>query len=522
MKKYLWSIVLLWSVLLLVSCGKPKEDLTKESTQAEENTEQTVLNIGAVRPFEKSPEGSTLVFDSLTRLDDLYQPLPGIIYKWEHNADYTQYDLYYKTDIQFHDGKALTGEVLKYDIEKEGFLYYCSYSYVLDQVKVMENGHLQVKLKAPYLYLVEDLARILAVPENAWSEQGGITTFVGTGPFVFEKTDEGEMSILKQNKNYWNKEYKTDVDVIHWHSIPDEQTRKLALESSQVDVLGLSEHAISLPYSAISQLKQNSTYGIIKEPEDNYTSVVILSMNYKEGKMTNPDLRRAFSTMFNSEEIVKTALFDVPNACEYLYNPKYKDGPPKELKYGYDLEAAKKNLEKAGYMVGNENTPTKDKEGNALVLKLVTYNREYQKDMAVYMQAAAAKLGIQLDIQNAGDSTYIDAMQKGEYDLTFGHPWFVPLIDSVGYLGLEENYTDYGPGYCFNQEMKDAGNSYLQANNPEEAKKYSEIIWKIQYEGCINVPIFSDVRYMVHNQKFDGLHFDTVVNQIDLNGVMKK
>ena len=81
MKKYLWSIVLLWSVLLLVSCGKPKEDLTKESTQSEENTEQTVLNIGAVRPFEKSPEGSTLVFDSLTRLDDLYQPLPGIIYK---------------------------------------------------------------------------------------------------------------------------------------------------------------------------------------------------------------------------------------------------------------------------------------------------------------------------------------------------------------------------------------------------------------------------------------------------------
>lgn len=105
--------------------------------KVEKNKEEVVLNVGAIKDYKQSREGYTLVFDSLGRIDSLYNPLPGIINKWETNGDKTQYDLFYPTNIKFHDGKNLDAESLKYDIEVGGKLKYCAYSYVLDKVEIV-------------------------------------------------------------------------------------------------------------------------------------------------------------------------------------------------------------------------------------------------------------------------------------------------------------------------------------------------------------------------------------------------
>ena len=78
---------------------------------------------------------------------------------------------------------------------------------------------------------------------------------------------------------------------------------------------------------------------------------------------------------------------------------------------------------------------------------------------------------------------------------------------------------DVGLGYCVNHEMKKAGEAYMAADNPEEASKYSDEIWKIQYDQAVVIPLYVNLRYMFYNKKFEGFHFDSDVFKIDLNGV---
>lgn len=516
--KKIFAIIM--GLLLVISITACKVDSKEQKVEKEK--EEVVLNIGAIKDYKQSKEGHTLVFDSLNRIDSLYNPLPGIINKWEVNEDKTQYDLFYPTNIKFHDGKNLDAETLKYDIEDGGKLNYCAYSYVLDKVEVVEEGHLRVHLKAPYLYLMQDLAKVTAVPKGTWDETGANKTFVGTGPFKYEETTSGDVTVLKRNEEYWNKDYKTDVKIINWHHISDEQTRKLALESGKIDVLGLSEHYISLPYSAINQLKQNDKYEIIKEDDENYTSVGSINFNWKNDKMSNVELRRAISHLFNREELVKNIFFGIPKPCAYHYNPKFLDGPSKDMEFTFDEEKAKSLFKKAGYTLGDENTPATDPNGKPAVFSLMVSDDEYQKDLSVYLQAVAKKYGIEININTLEGSTRVEAFKKGEYDMVISHPWFVPLIDSLGFMGMTDEYSDYGLGYGINQDMKDAGNAFIQASSKEQAEKLSKKIWEIQYSQAVSAPLFADIRYIVHNKKFEGFHFDPYVTQIDLNGVVQK
>ena len=523
-------LVLCLSAVILTACNtksdnssstKDTENVKVESQTKQSENDLNELHIGAIKGFEESREGNTLVFDTLTKIDNTYKPLPNVIYKWESNDEHTEYDIYLKEGIKFHDGTSLDAETVKWDIENEGNTYYCSYVYLLDSIEKVDDTHLKIKLTAPYLYMLEDLSKISALPKDGMDNEGNRITEIGTGAFKFVSTDAGEVSKLEKNKEYWNQDYKTDIDTIYWHSIPDEQTRKLALESGQIDVIGLSEHYISMPYSVISDIKKDSKFEVIREDEDAYTSVASIDPNWKQGKMADKELRLALTDMFDRNEITKDVMFNIPVACGHLYNPKFNDGPKEETPFTYNEESAKKHLENAGYTVGNESTPTVDGSGNALKLKLVAGTEEYEKDLCEYLQSAMSKYGIEFEINNLDSAPLMEILKNGDYDLHISHPWFVPLIDSLGFMGDGDTYTDYGLGMGVNDEMKLASKEFIETSDENNIKSNAEKIWKIKYSEGVSKPLFADIRYIIHNKKYTGFHFDGNIFQIDLNGVTR-
>lgn len=421
--------------------------------------------------------------------------------------------------VKFHDGKELTAEIVKWNLKNGGAFNYCGYSYILDKVEVVDQDHVKVVLFAPYLYFEKDLGLVPCIPVDGYTEEGRYKTLIGTGAFKYEGTDEGEVATLVRNEEYWDEDFDTDVKKILWHAIPDEQTRKLALESGKVNVLGLTEHYLSLPYTAVSELKNKEKYCITKEEDDAYTSVGAINLNWKQGPMSNVNLRRFMNAIVDREEIVKNVFLDVPLACGHIYNPKFDDGPQNEKAFEYSEEKARSYLEEAGYKVGSGSEATTDANGKALKLSLVLGDEEHKKDLALYLKDVLAGWGVELELKTLQGAAKYELLKSGNYDMDLGHPWFVPLIGSLGYMGMSSDFSEYGLGFCVNDEMKKAGDAYIQAPDKEAAKKYSDAIWKVQYEQVTSVPIYGDLRYIVDDELFKGYHFDGNVFRIDLNGV---
>lgn len=478
-----------------------------------------ILNIGGARAYESSREGASLVFDTLTGLDEYYRATPSIITEWKPENDFTEYELTIREGIKFHDGTELTADIVKWNIENGGAINYCSYSYLLDKVEIVDGTHIKVSFTAPYLFFDRDLALVPCIKQDGYTEEGRFKDYVGTGPFKFEAKNEGDVTVLTRNNEYWDSEYKTDVEKVQWYFIKDAQTRKLALESGEVDILGISEHGISIPYTVIDELSKNDSFDFVKEEDDSYTSTASLNTNWKKGKMKDVNLRRAFETLFDREALVKDIFLDIPKACGHIYNPKFDDGSTNEKEFTYSESDFKANLEKAGYTVGDGSTATVDKSGEALELKLLVGDNESEKDLAVYIQELCKQWGITINIESTASASGKQMLKDGDYDLVIGHPWFVPLVTSLGYMGLSSDYTDEGLGFCVNEEMKKAGEAYMMADNSEKADQYSNEIWKIQYDQAVSIPLYVNLRYAFYNKKYEGFHFNSDVFKIDLNGV---
>lgn len=541
MKKWL-AVILSFSLILglLSACGDKKSasnssdssktseeskssesgDEKKETTEKESEPEKDgTIKMASLNPFERSTEGASLVFDYMTHLDGNYNAHPDLITEWKANDSNTEFELTIRKGVKFHDGTDLTADIVKWNIEKGGAFNYCAYSYILDSVEVVDEEHIKVKLLAPYLYFEKDLGLVPCIPVDGYTEEGMYKTWIGTGAFKYEGTDEGEVATLVRNEDYWDKDFDTDVKKILWHAIADEQTRRMALESGKVNVLGLTEHYISLPYTAVNELKNKGKFGITKEDDDAYTSVGAINLNWKKGPMSDINLRRFMNAAVDREEIVKNVFFDVPLACGHIYNPKFDDGPQMEKPFEFSMEKAKSYLEAAGYKAGSESSPTTDASGKPLKLDLVLGEEEHQKDLALYLKDALNKWGIELELKSLQGAAKYELLKSGNYDMDLGHPWFVPLIGSLGFMGLSSEYSEYGLGFCVNEEMKAAGDAYMKASDKESAKKYSDQIWKVQYEQMASVPIFGDLRYIIDDKVFKGFHFDGNVFRIDLNGV---
>jgi peptide/nickel transport system substrate-binding protein/nickel transport system substrate-binding protein len=53
------------------------------------------------------------------------------------------------------------------------------------------------------------------------------------------------------------KDKTPSIDGIRWIVIPDENARSMALRNGQVDVIGVGEHYLSLPFATVADFKKD-------------------------------------------------------------------------------------------------------------------------------------------------------------------------------------------------------------------------------------------------------------------------
>lgn len=536
MKRVFALLMALAMVLVAAGCGAQAAPSAVASATAESSSTSTnsdlestaagemTIRLGAEYDYKSAFEATSLVSDTLVGLDDSSNATPGLLESWEINEDATEYILHLREGVTFSDGTPFTAEVCKYDIEALGAVYYCEYLSLLDTIEVVDDYTLKVTFKQSNISFLQNLIYIVALPIGSVDENNTITNFVGTGPFILQDYEANVEATLVRNDDYWDKSRLPAITEVKWVVIPDADARVMALESGQVDGIGLTEHGMTVPHSSLDSLQASGKYELVSQDPASYNSVISVGMNWTRAPLNDVNLRRALEYAIDRQDLVDTIYHGWVEPCGQMTNPAFSDGYAGGEAFTYDLDKARSILEESGYVLEN-GVLTKD--GEPIVLEYLSSTVLEDSDLAVYVQGAFKELGITVNITALEYAQVAGPMHSGDYDLTKGFYWYTPIVGPLGLYGLEDDFNSMGGvygglGYGVTPEITEYGQEMLAATNVEDFKAASDKFWAANYEACPTIPVFAGIRTAVYSAEWTGFTYSNNVLVIDLSGMRKR
>lgn len=251
---------------------------------------------------------------------------------------------------------------------------------------------------------------------------------IGTGPWMVESYNKDQDAVLIKNPYYWGEESKLDKLVLK--VVPDSQSRILALQSGDVDLVGLSG---KIPPESLAVLKKDETIEIHTADD---TLSYFLVFNYDNDICQDINVRKAINMAIDKKNMVANLMEGVGKPAEGLFPYTIPYVTKQNNKWcSYNKEKAKELLHNAGYVDENEDGIL-EKNGKALEFNLVLQNVEFPewKAMCEYVQSMLKEIGIKVNLQSLEPSAYYDVLWKNrEYDMIIYRTYFDPW-DPHGFL----------------------------------------------------------------------------------------
>jgi len=189
------------------------------------------------------------MYDTLLRynpLDGGKTVIPDLAYKWEVSSDGLTYTFHLRDGVTFHDGAPLTAEDVKASFDHiifppPGILSPRKSVFdTVKEVKVVDPLTVQFVLSAPRGFFLEALAsgwnviyRKKTLEDNHFDLKR-LKIAPGTGPFIFDAYQPGQVWKMHKNPHYWNPELPY-LDGLEMHHLPYGPATAAALLTGQVD-----------------------------------------------------------------------------------------------------------------------------------------------------------------------------------------------------------------------------------------------------------------------------------------------
>ena len=187
-----------------------------------------------------------------------------------------------------------------------------------------------------------------------------VTSFVGSGPWILKKHVIDEYAICERNENYWGK--KPAFRRIIVKVVPDNQTRILALEKGEADLIWGKNMVDS---DAFNKYRNSQKFGIaVSDPTS--TRRIVLNTNRKH--LSEPLVRKALQHATYKKTISQGIFHGFEPPADTLYAPTLSYCNIGLKPYEYDMKKAADLLAQAGYSRQSKRAPL-TKNGNKLELK---------------------------------------------------------------------------------------------------------------------------------------------------------
>ena len=514
LKKIGITLLLMMMSLLVVACGEDKSEGEKTANEVvkDEIVYANFRDIRDLNPHNYAGElyAQNILYEGLVKISPKGEIVPSLAESWEISEDGKEYTFHLRKGVLFSDGEKFDANAVKANFDaimdnkdRHGWLESVR---LFNKFEVVDENTFKIYLNEPYFPMMIELGVIRPfrfVSPKAFKNgttKDGVNEYIGTGPYVLKQNTVDQEAIFEVNEKYWGE--KPKVKTIRVKVIPDGQTRALALEKGEIDLLFGKNMIDAETMEKFSTMKGFETK--MSEP----LSTRMMIVNTTKGALQDKNVRKAIQHVLDKKAISESIFGGSELPADYLLAKTVKYADVDTVVYDYSLEEAGKLLDEAGWKLDANGKRMKD--GKPLTIKL-NYNNSSvsEKSISEYFQQQLAKIGVDLVINGEEEQSYRDDMKAGNFEISFNISWGTPY-DPQSFFGGMRMPAVYGD-YAAQEGLAD-----------------KETIRNDIYEGLITTSeekrqeLFADVLKKLADEAVSSLDISTQVEILNLLQELKK
>lgn len=489
------------SLILLNSCQRTTENHPKDTLRID--------IAGDVTSFDPQKRVDFYTFrvlsdldEGLVDMDQANRPIPGMAENWQISADGKTYLFYLRENLHFSDGTPIKAQDFVYSWQRLADPKTAAYTFVIDHlvnaeaifagklapknlgVKALSDYVLEVRLSAPDPAFLAKCTTLFttAVPRHTIEQYGESWStpqhLVSTG--AYKLTDRVINGPISAKKNpYFYQADKVSISNLVFTPYADRNSALSAYKAGAVDI---SSNVPVDQYQALLRNYPSELHTVKME------GLVFYSLNVKNPKLQNRDLRKALSMAIDRETLVNKVLAN-GQVVNYSYvtasieNGRYANLDYEWSKLGREsqIEQAKKLYTAAGYSVANP-----------LKLEILYNTNDESRKVALAIAAMWQKnLGVVVTVHNQEWKVYLQSRRTGQFEVirnSWGAAYnFVTTYTPEYACGSDVNVS----GLCITQYDKLIDIAGHEQNEVQQTKLYTEAIKLAMAEYAV-IPLYQN------------------------------
>ena len=380
------------------------------------------LNI-AITTDLNAQQSATNIFSQLIRVEKDGTLTGDLAESWDAAPDGMSYTFRIRRNIQWHDGKPLKAEDIRWALSEINMKYnpIASTGFAaVDKMEAPDEYTLVVRMKRPFpAFLPWSLVNQWIYPKHIYEgtdprqNERNFKNPVGSGPFVFKEWVRGSHILMERNPNYYKKD-QPYLDRVVAKFIPNANARVLALESGEIDYVSI----FGLPASAVVSLQNMKDIVVVTHRTRVNYGGIMAHMNVREKPLSVKEVRQALNYAIDRKMLVERAVAGLAEPASSpvssLHEPWFN--PAVAAHYPFDPKKADALLDQAGFNRGAD--------GKRFSIRL-TYARADQGGAlhaaAELMREQLREIGVDLVLEPKDYSVWMQSAHlRWDFDLSMG------------------------------------------------------------------------------------------------------
>lgn len=453
-----------------------------------------------------------MLFEGLITLGNDGSYHPAVAESWTISPDGRTYTFKIRQGMIFSDGEKLDAYAVQKNfdalIDNKKRHTWLEMMRLLVSAKALDENTFEIKMREPYYPMLTELAvtRPFAFVSPKVMKDGttkdGVTAFIGSGPWILKEHVVDQYSVFERNESYWGKKpaYKRVVVKV----IPDNQTRILALEKGEADLIWGKN---MVDADALNKYRNSDKFGIaVSSP----TSTRQIVLNTGNEFLKDANLRRALQHATHKAAISQGVFHNLEPVADTLYSKTIPYCNVDLKAYEFDMKKAAQILKDAGYTRDGRRAPLM-KDGKVVSLNLLyNSNSVPEKTIAEFLQSEFGKLGVQLSIRGEEEQSYRDNMKNGNFDMVFNICWGTPYDPQSSLAAMRQRvYGDYAAqlGLPDKAEIDKAITEILTSTDEARRQELYTFVLKHLHDDAVYIPITYETNKALFNKKVGGVGF---------------